>query len=401
MIDPFFEQVRDGEWNACVGPQGDELNYISGYLEAARLLADAVIERRLYASRDTLALPILYNVRHGLELGLKFVLSEFVRIDLARPREGQADHNILEYWSQLRAHRICDRAARELIEAIGPFVRSLSRVDDDGQELRYFETMAGRRSLEDIPVVNLPRIRASVAELAAMLNELLDCVHRLTREHVTKTRTPYCSRTDLVEIAGMVGDRATWKEESFLRRKADVKERFQIGSAGFSTALKAIEGSRELAASIGIETPLTYLSDERAERVASRWLEDNRPPPLDAVGSIVSARDLRRELFASGGRRGKTLVADVIEKLTLEEFADLQTLFYIGRDRRFGEEYDENLAHAIEAHRRSDRGEVIDHILSKTNFLDELIRGARIAGRPVLSDRLAGLQTETRSSRRD
>jgi hypothetical protein len=26
--DPFFEMIPDGEWNACIGSQGDELNYV-------------------------------------------------------------------------------------------------------------------------------------------------------------------------------------------------------------------------------------------------------------------------------------------------------------------------------------------------------------------------------------
>lgn len=33
--DPFFRPVADAEGNACIGKQGDELDYIDGYLEAA------------------------------------------------------------------------------------------------------------------------------------------------------------------------------------------------------------------------------------------------------------------------------------------------------------------------------------------------------------------------------
>ncbi len=58
-IDPFFEIFHDGQWNACVGIQGNEQNYIDGYIEAALELASAVLDKRLVASRDTLAMPIL------------------------------------------------------------------------------------------------------------------------------------------------------------------------------------------------------------------------------------------------------------------------------------------------------------------------------------------------------
>ena len=40
-IDPFFELIHNGEWNACVGIQGSDENYVDGYMEAARELVVA------------------------------------------------------------------------------------------------------------------------------------------------------------------------------------------------------------------------------------------------------------------------------------------------------------------------------------------------------------------------
>jgi hypothetical protein len=37
VTDPFFEVLHDGDWNACIGKQGDEINYVEGYLQAAQL----------------------------------------------------------------------------------------------------------------------------------------------------------------------------------------------------------------------------------------------------------------------------------------------------------------------------------------------------------------------------
>jgi len=56
---PFFWLSGDSEWNACIGQQGTEENYVDGYIEAAIELANAVIEKRMYKKRDTLAMPIL------------------------------------------------------------------------------------------------------------------------------------------------------------------------------------------------------------------------------------------------------------------------------------------------------------------------------------------------------
>ena len=37
-------------------------------------MASAVIDKQQYGKRDTLAMPILYNARHAVELSLKFAI---------------------------------------------------------------------------------------------------------------------------------------------------------------------------------------------------------------------------------------------------------------------------------------------------------------------------------------
>ena len=76
--DPFFKRIFDGQWNACIGRQGHEENYIDGYIEAAIELADAIFEKQLIGKRDTLVLPILYNARHAIELALRFATEHLI-----------------------------------------------------------------------------------------------------------------------------------------------------------------------------------------------------------------------------------------------------------------------------------------------------------------------------------
>jgi hypothetical protein len=83
--DPFFKLQADSTWNASIGPQGSEENYIDGYIEAALELANAVIDKKMIAQRDTLVLPILYNARHAVELTLKFVVARLVKAEVISP----------------------------------------------------------------------------------------------------------------------------------------------------------------------------------------------------------------------------------------------------------------------------------------------------------------------------
>lgn len=298
MSDPFFETVRDGEWNACIGIQSYELNYVDGYLEAARILAATVIDDGLVASRDTLAMPILYNARHGLELALKYVVRELAELALVPPRE-RVNHDIKAYWTHLRDAQVCDRETRAVILELEPFVESLARIDDDGQELRYFENREGDRSLRDLATVNLPLIGVSIDAMDALLHRLTDRVAHLAGEHGTGTRTLRCSRTDLVEIARTLGDQAGWRDPVFDDRRAELMARFDLSGRTFSDAVNAIKGSRALAAIVGMETPLIYLTDEKVLSVAEQWLAVNPPRVVDP-GVFIIPRDRLREEMLNG-----------------------------------------------------------------------------------------------------
>ncbi|GEO12978.1 hypothetical protein [Microvirga aerophila] len=239
MKDPFFEVIFDGEWNACVGSQGAEENYIDGYIEAAFELASAVIDKRLYASRDTLAMPILYNGRHALELSLKFAINRLHSIGLLGALH-KLDHDILSHWKHLRDGNVGDATIRQLVADLEPFVQSLASIDDDGQELRYAKTQEGKKSLERIAVVNLPHIRSSLKAMGELLTRLKYRVEDFLDECRTGTYTGECSRRDLRVIAEMLGDHATWREESFTQKKEAVCAQFGLSSKKFSKAVDKI-----------------------------------------------------------------------------------------------------------------------------------------------------------------
>ncbi len=319
-------------------------------------------------------------------------------MELALRREGQPDHRIIEYWGHLRDADVADRRARDAIAELEPYVLSLSRIDDDGQQLRYFENQAGDRSLGDLAVVNLPHIRESVERLGEILSILTGRVDVLEQEHHTGTRTTRCSRTDLVEIASILGDHKAWSEDAFLQRKERVMDRFGLTRKAFSNAVDAIRGSRHLAATVGIENALTHLGDEKALAIARLWLAANPPPAVDFEVRIVNPADLG---FAAVKRHGfdqRELMSEVADMTTIEEFADVETVFYIGRDNRFGEEYAAELSRTVREH-AVDRSRLakVGHIVSKTNLLDGLIAGLARVGRPSLARQLEDLREQARA----
>jgi hypothetical protein len=108
--DPFFKRKYDTKWNACIGRQGHEENYLDGYIEAAMELAGAVIDKKMFEKRDTLVLPILHNARHAVELSLKFATDRLAAAGLV-PAPEHRSHNIQAYWDRLHGDNASDRVS--------------------------------------------------------------------------------------------------------------------------------------------------------------------------------------------------------------------------------------------------------------------------------------------------
>lgn len=391
-IDPFFEVIPDGDWNACVGRQGSSLNYVDGYLEAARELVSALIDKRMFASRDTLAMPILFNCRHALELSLKFAIDRLHRLGMIAATH-PVNHDILSHWQHLRDAGIGDKQFARLIGEFEPFVVSLATIDEDGQELRYPTNRDGENSLGGIAVVNLPLIRHSIDELSAIMERLKARLFDLEDERPTGTHTRECSRADLEEIARMLGDHATWRDPSFEEKKRKVCEHFGLSGRKFSTAVTAIRHSRPLAARVGIETELLHLSDDKAVTALKLWAEAHPTTAYDPNDVGLNYFDHDWAKYEEEMRIARDLDEAIFLLLTREELSDLEVLFYIGRDRVKGEHYDKYLERTIAKHlNAASRWEGVHHLMSKTNLLDAAIEGAATVGRPSLAEKLRGLR---------
>lgn len=363
--DVFFELSHGSEWNACIGSQGTEENYVSGYMEAALELAAAVLQKRLYGQRDTLVLPILYNARHAVELTLKFIIDRLHRIDMF-PQPRPKDHDIAMHYHMLTASHIGDEAMRQQLKSLKPFVDSLSAIDDDGQMLRYPETQNGEQSLSDRPLANIAQIFESLGRMNGILEKLLLRSQDLENERRTGTYTKDLSRRDLFEVAKSLPPRSSWNEEAFAVAKAHIKDRYSIGSNKFAEAVTIIEAHRELGALIGIQFNPVYLNPDSIGMAIQQW--QFRHPARDANDLGIDYFDPGRfEALQAYLQVAQEVNKALIEKLSVDQLAELRALFYLGRNKVESEYY----PRLLEQERRlmaQDAMKTVDHLMAKTNF---------------------------------
>jgi hypothetical protein len=390
--DPFFHiPVHLGsEWNACIGPQGSEENYVDGYMEAAIELANAVIDKRMYVRRDTLVLPTLYNARHAVELSLKYILRALHEAGVIAEAPGK-HHEIMMHWEALGVAIVCDESLRKDAAALGPYVASLAKIDLDGQELRYHENQGGKKSLEDRALANFLVIRESLAALSEILTHMKYRVMDYGRERKTGTYTAECSRSDLLEIARILPKADQWNTAAFDEAKAQVMERYGLDSnKKFIRAVDAIKACRATRSALGIECELLYLTDESAIHVVQQW-HKLHPPRIEKFDAKSESVDEMLER----NNQDRDIFKVILDNLSGDELADLDTIFYIGRDKEFCEYYEQILDGTKKDHKLEKNPLVpLAHIMTKVNFADGLVRGLQNLGRPGLAERLLTIQPE-------
>lgn len=387
--DPFFKRKFDTDWNACIGKQGNEENYLDGYVEAAMELVDAVIDKKLFAKRDTLVLPILYNARHAVELALKFLDDRLVAAG-ALLATGRRDHNIKAHWDRLHAAAVGDEKLRQTIQALKPFVDSLSRIDDDGQELRYHLNRSDDPSLSNYSLANLEVIRESLSKLSETISVLKYRTLSFLDERETGAFTSRCSRRDLLVIAQLMPRRDFWREPLFDQQKALVRARYNLSNRQFSKALDVIQSNREMKAIIGVESSLMHISDDEIVWVAEQW-KRLHPPRDDDNNLGIDYFDTARLDSMEEELTTRIEVIDEIEwRLNADKLAEIEAIFYLGRDRLFSEYHEQRVDIAKKEHSAENDPEAeIIHLMDKTNFLTCVRLAAVKLGRLSLNERLA------------
>jgi hypothetical protein len=388
--DPFFKRKFGGPWNACIGKQGFEENYLDGYIEAAMELASAVIDKKLFAKRDTLVLPILYNARHAIELVLKFTDDRLVTAGLMPATVGR-NHNIKAYWIKLQDASVGDEKLSQIIQALKPFIDSLSRIDDDGQELRYHLNRSDDPSLSSYSLANLEVIRDSLSRLSEIISNLKYRTIDFLDERKTESFTNRCSRRDLIAIAQLIPNRDSWTGSLFDEQKEHVKARYNLSNRQFSKALDAIQSNREMRAIIGIESDLLHISDDEIVWIVEQWKRLH--PPRDEGDSDLGVDyfDLSRfEGIENGLATRVEVIDETAWRLNSDKLAEIEAMFYLARDKLFPEYYEWRVEIAKKEHAAAKDPEAeIAHLMEKTNFLTSVRLAAKKLGRLSLMERLA------------
>jgi hypothetical protein len=171
LFRPDFER---SDYNACVGDNGgpyDLFDYARGYLDATELLLKAV--GKTGSVNDLLVYPICQNFRHGVELFIKYLISDLTKLTRSQAKF-RIGHSLEGNWST--AMNLIQKTKLDVtsddIKLITRVVTNIMEVDPNGNIFRYPESIKGDQHLKEWALVNLAVVYEKFSSLSQVAKDL-------------------------------------------------------------------------------------------------------------------------------------------------------------------------------------------------------------------------------------
>lgn len=362
--------------NACVGENGGAQtlwNYASNYFYAAeRLFVD--LSRNKYLHTEKIIFPLIYNVRHGVELYIKSLLYEVPKIRKAQAIR-RPGHNIKSMWNVLKAilQRTDRRFNHKDIAIIDQYISELSSIDPNGEVFRYPENRENMIFLKDINIINAEIFWYGAKIIKKQFEKLSRLAEILQAEYSRSPYTKMLSPLDLEEIAKKLPPRYVWDEKPSILKKTKAKliEEYKIQNKELDQAIKIIERHRKLSSHIGVINELTFLKAERFNSLLNICSAQKK--------ALISTNKMGDENISIQDLLKEDDTKDMFKSFSDNELSDIYALYYIGTDNSDASKYEKILKIGLNKV-KSDREGTEYYLSGKIHIFDYILIGLSETG---------------------
>lgn len=368
----FFETEHSFRTNACVGKNciHDMQTYAEGYLKSAQILVDHVIKPENMSDRDILVHPILYSVRHSIELSIKHVLLELNdKTNIKTDTKLIDGHCLKSLWELFEKQASFDRRLVKFIEEIAPLVLHIDNADSDGQDFRYPTNNNGDKTYDGRMIVDLAAVNKFIPPLRTKIMFLFNLTDEIISERIVGAYTDKFNRDELEQLSKELSDIKSWGDPIFSEVKSRWKSKYNLSNTSFSKAIDFIKNHREFSGNIG----------NIGNKHGFIYLENNL------------LKDLVIEKYQKSNRLRLEVYNKFRDKLSSFKVAELETIYYFGISSTLSEHYDQEVKSSIKLFKCEDKDELekaFYRVFSKTYFVCGVIKGLNKIGMNNLSNEL-------------
>lgn len=277
-----FEFHESDLYVACVGDNGGTYNFDirEGFKSSVNIMIEAV-ENGAY--EDTMIYPVVYNIRHSIELSMKIIIEYLLHIyNFRKVSFGEEDkkkiytHDIETLDTIIQKYYSFDRRIKEKYDMVHPYLKDYY-FDKKGDVFKYESDHNGNPHLIKLGIssISYDVLKRKYNEMMDLFDNLIFEVMYLCKEYSMGTFTKHLSREDIKDIAKMLPLRKNWCEEEFSTTKATIKQKYSIGSKEFSEALNIIQKHCEFCTYIGMEIKIGDIEENEIREYAKLVMEMN------------------------------------------------------------------------------------------------------------------------------
>lgn len=391
----------DPTWaNACVGDNGQPnyIEYSKGYSKAANLLLNYVLNSK-GEQINHLIYPICFNMRHSIELRLKGAIEEISSLSKIKnikllTFDLIGSHNIGNIWKYFKENsKILDIRFKTVNEKLDATIVNIAEIDSTGQTFRYPFNNENKKHLVDQKIINCAILKIKFNELEKNLDDLIHLTDLLIDEYKLGTFTKKFSRVQIFQFVKELPPIDQWDKSAFIELKNKLKANYNLSNNDFSKIADQIKNNYELSHKIGLKKNLVFLSDCDVLEICDIWITYFEPKFRD----LYNQTDLTSEDNSSDPieewiknaelhKKGMTLLEN---KLLVDYVADLQALYYLSIDQhQYSENYMFRFKYFQNEAKYNDLSNSLDHLLSKSTFLEELLKSLFFLNQRDLAERI-------------
>ena len=277
-----FEFHESDLYIACVGENGgtDNFDIREGFKSSVEIMIKAVEDG---AYEDTMIYPVVYNVRHSVELSMKIVIEYLLHIYNFRKvsfcnedKKKIYTHDIETLDTIIQKYYSFDHRIKEKYDKVHPYLKDYY-FDKKGDVFKYESDQNGNPHLIKLGIssISYDVLKRKYNEMMSLFDNLIFEVMYLCKEYSMGTFTKHLSREDIRDIAKMLPLRKNWCNDEFSIVKEKIKKKYSIGSKEFSDALNIIQNHCEFCTYIGMEIKIGAIEEQELREYAKLVIEMN------------------------------------------------------------------------------------------------------------------------------
>lgn len=277
-----FEFHESDLYVACVGDNGgtDNFDIREGFKSSVEIMIKAV-ENGAY--EDTMIYPVVYNIRHSIELSMKIIIEYLLHIYNFRKvsfceedKKKIYTHDIEKLDAIIQKYYSFDHRIIEKYDRVQPYLKDYY-FDKKGDVFKYESDKDGNPHLIKLGInsISYDVLKRKYNEMMSFFDDLIFEVAYLCKEYSMGTFTKHLSRENIRDIAKMLPLRKNWRSDEFSIVKEEIKQKYLIGSKEFSDALNIIQEHCEFCSYIGMEIKIGAIEEHELREYAKLVVEMN------------------------------------------------------------------------------------------------------------------------------